>query len=146
MTDTPTGNRPYREQLLAEHGEDAFGDTLVIEVASDDPLGDLRADVDRMEAGADVPARISLQPETLRRLITPRRLELIEAMMDSPPESIKDLAARVDRSYPAVHEDVDLLADLGVVVFQREGRANRPVIPYDRIEYSGVISRNEAPA
>lgn len=146
MTDNTPGNRPFREQLLAEHGADAFGDTLVIEVASDDPIGDLRADVDRREAGGDVPARISLQPETLRRLITPRRLELIEAMMDDPPESIKDLAGRVDRSYPAVHEDVELLADLGVVVFRREGRANRPVVPYDRIEYSGVITRNEAPA
>lgn len=37
------------------------------------------------------------------------------------------------------------LDDVGVVVMQPEGRGKRPVIPYDRIEYLGVIAQAEPP-
>jgi predicted transcriptional regulator len=139
-------DRRDREADLEEFGERAFGDTLVIEVTGEEPLAELSEMVDRAEGGDTGPARLSLQPETLRQLLTPRRLELAEAIMAESPESIQALADRVDRSYPTVYEDLELLADVGVVVFRREGRANRPVIPYDRIEYSGVIVRDETPA
>lgn len=140
-------DRAYREELLEEFGEAPFGETLVIEVASDDPVDDLRTAVDRAEAGEDAgPARIELDADTLRRLLTPRRLELIQTVMAATPESISELADLVDRSYPVVHDDVELLADVGVVVMQREGRGKRPVIPYDRIEYRGVIARAETAA
>lgn len=138
-------DRTYREELLEEFGQAPFGETLVIEVASDDPVGDLRTTVDGVEAGEDAAvARIELGPDTLRRVLTPRRLELIRTIMETSPASINELADRVDRSYPVVYEDVELFADVGIVVMQRDGRGKRPVIPYDRIEYGGVIVRSEA--
>jgi predicted transcriptional regulator len=137
-------DRTYREELLEEFGEAPFGDTLVIEVASEDPVGDLPTTVDRAEAGGDAgPARIELDSDGLRRLLTPRRLELIQTILEESPESISELADLVDRSYPVVYDDVDMLANVGIVVMRREGRGKRPVIPYDRIEYSGVIARTE---
>lgn len=137
-------DRTYREELLEEFGETPFGETLVIDVANDDSVGDLRTSVDRAEAGEDVgPARIAIDPDGLRRLLTPRRLELIRTIMAESPGSISELADLADRSYPVVYDDVELLADIGVVVMQREGRGKRPVIPYDRIEYRGVIARTE---
>lgn len=137
-------DRVDREADLKEFGESAFADTLVIEVTDDEPLAELSdREVDDAAVG---PARISLQPETLRRLLTRRRLELVEQLLAEPAESIQDLADRVDRSYPSVHEDLELLADIGVVVFRRRGRAKQPIVPYDRIEYSGVIVRDETPA
>lgn len=145
MTDE-NPDRVGREEWLEEFGPAAFGDRLVITVTGDDPVDDLYQVADRAEAGEAVPARISLPPEELRRLLTSRRLELIETIMDHSPGSIRACADLVDRSYPSVHEDLELLADLGIVVFRREGRANRPVIPYDRIEYSGVISAREVSA
>lgn len=145
MTDR-NPDRADREATLEEFGEAAFGDTLVIEVTSEAPLTELSDMVDDAEAGHVGPARIALQPETLRRLLTPRRLELVETIMAESPESIQALADEVNRSYPSVHDDLELLADVGIVVFRRQGRANQPVIPYDRIEYSGVIVRDETPA
>jgi predicted transcriptional regulator len=140
-------DRTYREELLEEFGEAPFGDTLVIEVASEDPVGDLRTTVDRAEGGGDAgPARIELDSDGLRRLLTPRRLELIQTILEESPGSISELADLVDRSYPVVYDDVDLLANVGIVVMRREGRGKRPVIPYDRIEYSGVIARTETAA
>lgn len=143
MTDR-NPDRADREADLEEFGRSAFADTLVIEVTNDEPLAELAERND--EAETEGPARISLQPDTLRRLLTPRRLELVEQLLAEPVESIQDLADRVDRSYPSVHEDLELLADIGVIVFRRRGRANQPIVPYDRIEYSGVIVRDETPA
>lgn len=143
MTDA-NPDRTHREELLEEFGEASFGETLVIEVSSEDPVGDLRTTFERAAAGEDAgPARIELAPDTLRRLLTPRRLDLIHTVMEASPRSISELADLVDRSYPVVYDDIELLADVGVVVLQREGRGKRPVIPYDRIEYTGVIARTE---
>lgn len=144
MTDL-NPDRVEREVLLEEFGETPFGDTLVVDVTIDDPVGHLRTAVDRAEAGEVAgPARIELDPDTLRRLLTPRRLELVQTVMAESPGSISELADLVDRSYPVVHDDIEMLADVGIVVLRREGRANRPVVPYDRIEYRGVIASAEA--
>ncbi|MFB6360186.1 MAG: transcriptional regulator [Halobacteriales archaeon] len=138
-------DRTYREELLEEFGLAPFGETLVIEVASDDPVGDLRTSVDQAETGEEPgPARIELDSDRLRQLLTPRRIELVQTILETSPGSISELADLTDRSYPVVYDDVELLADVGIVVLQREGRGKRPVIPYDRIEYSGVIARADA--
>lgn len=53
--------------------------------------------------------------------------------MESPPESMRQLAERLDRPPSEVHGDVHLLADSGVFSIETAGRAKQPVVPYDRI-------------
>ena len=134
----------FREETYAEHGDRAFPDTLTITITSDDPIDSLREAAESAESDDHLPASISLRPDTLRQLLTPGRLELVEAVMDAPPESIRSLARRLDRNYSGVYDDLDLLADHGIIVFAREGRSKRPVVPYDRIEYQGVIGNSDA--
>lgn len=72
-------------------------------------------------------------PAQIQRLLTPKRLELLRSVMVDPPESIRALAARLDRNVSDVHEDVQLLVEYGVIRLEPAGRAKRPAIPFDEI-------------
>ena len=69
----------------------------------------------------------------IRQLLTDRRLELMRSIMTAPPDSITDLADRLGRNYSDVHSDVTVLVDHDIVYFDTDGRAKRPVIPYERV-------------
>ena len=85
-------------------------------------------------------------PDELGRLMTQRRIEVIEAIMTDEPDSIRDLAEVVDRGLREVHEDVHMLADRGIVELEDDGRAKKPRIPYDNIRIEMDLPRKPAPA
>jgi len=57
----------------------------------------------------------------------------MRSIMTAPPDSISDLAERLDRNYSEIHGDVEVLADHDIVYFDTDGRAKKPVIPYERV-------------
>jgi predicted transcriptional regulator len=71
----------------------------------------------------------------LRKILTDRRLELLQLLMaiDGAAESISALATDLDRDYSTVHDDVSLLDDYGLVFVVEEDGSKRPYLPYDRI-------------
>jgi len=69
----------------------------------------------------------------IRTLLTDRRLNVMRTIMTDGPESIQALADALDRNYADVHGDVQVLAEHHIVYFDTDGRAKRPVIPYDRV-------------
>lgn len=79
-------------------------------------------------------------PEQLREMLTPRRIELIESLMGEPAESITALARRLDRNYPEVHDDVMLLKESDIVRVEKDGGRSKVTVPYERVEYEGVIT------
>ena len=90
--------------------------------------------LERWEAGESVPHVVNFQdPSDLRGLLTDRRVELLRSVLRDPPASIRALADRVGRDVKSVHGDLDVLADYEVVYFQQDGRAKRPVVPYERV-------------
>jgi len=97
--------------------------------------------LERWEAGEEVPHVINFQnPSDLRALLTDRRVELLRSIMTERPESIRQLAERVDRDIKTVHDDLQVLSDYDIVHFEQAGRAKRPFVPYDSIEVSLEIS------
>jgi predicted transcriptional regulator len=82
-------------------------------------------------------------PDELGRLMTRRRMELIETVMTDPPDSIRDLAEKVDRGLREVHEDVHLLADKGIVELEEDGKAKKPRIPYDNVRIEVDLPRGK---
>ena len=97
--------------------------------------------LDRWEAGEEVPHVINFQnPSDLRALLTDRRVELLRSIMTERPDSIRQLAERLDRDVKTVHDDLQVLAEYDVVHFEQAGRAKRPFVPYDSIEVSLEIS------
>jgi predicted transcriptional regulator len=145
MTDVPDELQADRERERDQYGDDRFPRVLRITVTPDDETID--ASRERAREGESGPRVVSFGSHSqLRGLLTDKRIELIETIMADAPASISALARQVDRNYAEVHADVEQLADYRVVAFEREGQARRPYIPYDRIEYSGTITRQPAPA
>lgn len=106
---------------------------------------DARERLARWEAGESVPYVVNFQdPSDLRALLTDRRVELLRSVMADPPASIRALADRLDRDVKTVHEDLGVLAEYDVVQFDQDGRAKRPLVPYDTIEVSLEISAPDA--
>lgn len=79
-------------------------------------------------------------PERIQRLLTPRRLELLRSVMEDPPGSIRQLAERLERNVSDVHDDVTLLEEYGIMKLEQDGRAKRPIVPYDEIEIEVTLS------
>ncbi|GGN17904.1 HVO_A0114 family putative DNA-binding protein [Halarchaeum nitratireducens] len=72
----------------------------------------------------------------LSRLLSPKNLELLEAIANHHPESIREAAELVDRDYKQVHKNLSELADLGVIEFESDGDGHpkTPILAYDGIE------------
>jgi predicted transcriptional regulator len=60
--------------------------------------------------------------------------------------SIRELAEVLNRNPSEVHEDVHILEEYSIVVLRDEGRAKRPVVPYDDINIKVSLSRSHGGA
>ena len=72
--------------------------------------------------------------ETFGRVFRSTNLELLEAIVEHNPSSIRELARSVDRNPPEVLENVHELADYGLLELEADGQAKRPVVWYDEID------------
>ncbi|GAB7020054.1 HVO_A0114 family putative DNA-binding protein [Halostagnicola bangensis] len=79
--------------------------------------------------------------ETFGRVFRATNLELLEAIVEHQPESIRELARAVDRHPPEVLDNVNELADYGLVELEQEGRSKRPVVWYDEIDVDLPLTR-----
>lgn len=72
----------------------------------------------------------------LSRLLSPKNLELLEAIGNGEPASIREAAELVDRDYKQVHQNLTELADIGIIEFSGggPGRAKQPILAYDGLE------------
>ncbi|RBI58645.1 transcriptional regulator [halophilic archaeon] len=72
----------------------------------------------------------------LSRLLSPKNLELLEAIAEHAPESIRAAAELVDRDYKQVHRNLSELEDIGVITFEGggSGQAKKPTLAYDGLE------------
>ncbi|GGJ17850.1 hypothetical protein GCM10008995_29440 [Halobellus salinus] len=68
--------------------------------------------------------------------LTPLRLELIQAIAEHTPESMREAARLVDRDVSDVHSDLKQLEVLGILELEEggPGGAMQPIVPFDRIE------------
>ncbi len=76
-----------------------------------------------------------LERETAREVLTEERLRLIDAMDDHDDEisSKADLAEVVGRDVGAVHRDLDILFENGLVRYEKVGNRRIPRLAYEHI-------------
>jgi predicted transcriptional regulator len=130
MTDsTPPLHPKEREQLDA-------ASTLVVTVRTPE---DVAEGVETLEHGDDVdepPSITFASYDDMLDTLTPRVLDLVEAIRTGEPESINEAARVVDRDVKNVHEELSRLAHLGIVYFEEEGNRKRPVVWFDELVIS----------
>jgi len=116
-----------------------------IEIRSlDDGLGGFRRTWEALERGKKVDRQggtYFTSLEAARKILTPKRLELLRAIRQKSPRSIYRLARLVERDVKNVQGDVRALSELGLISLKRiRGASGRPVtIP--RVKYSEIEFR-----
>ncbi|WP_256289007.1 hypothetical protein [Halobellus inordinatus] len=131
MNDTTPPLHPMeREQLRAES-------TLVVTVKSSSKFHvDVTDGVEALERGdaADSTPTLSFTSyDDLMETLTPRVLDLIEAIRREEPTSINETARVVDRDVKNVHQELSRLAQLGIIFFEEDGQRKRPVVWFDEL-------------
>lgn len=82
-------------------------------------------------------ARITFAtPELLWKVLTAKRWQLLKAMCEAGPLSIREVARRVDRDVKAVHTDVTALLNAGVLDRVEDGRV---VFPFDSVKVEFLL-------
>ncbi|WP_256545615.1 HVO_A0114 family putative DNA-binding protein [Halobellus inordinatus] len=127
---TPPLHPMEREQLRAES-------TLVVTVKSSSEFHvDVTDGVEALERGdaADSTPTLSFTSyDDLMETLTPRVLDLIEAIRREEPTSINETARVVDRDVKNVHQELSRLAQLGIIFFEEDGQRKRPVVWFDEL-------------
>jgi len=131
MTDsTPPLHPLEREQLRTES-------TLVVTVKSTAAFHDDITDgIQALDTASSVnsPPTLSFRSyDELMETLTPRALDLIEAIRQEEPASINETARVVDRDVKNVHGELRRLAQLGIIFFESDGQKKRPVVWFDEL-------------
>ena len=142
-----TNTEPTHEEFTPDAEEVEYPSTLrITSLPSEQAQAAAVERAERWEQGEAVPHVVNFEDRSrLRELLTDRRMELLEAVMEQPPESIRDLASRLTRDVHDVHDDLHLLAEYEIVHFETDGRAKMPYVPYDtvRIEVEFGLPRGD---
>ena len=147
MSNEPTDTEPTHDEFTPDPSEVEYPSTLrITSLPTEQAQAAAVNRAEQWEQGEDVPHVVNFEDRTrLRQLLTDRRMELLEEVMERPPESIRALADRLDRDVHDVHDDLHLLAEYDIIHFKEDGRAKKPYVPYDtvRLEVEFGLPRDE---
>ena len=74
--------------------------------------------------------------EAMRKVLTPKRIELLHIIRDKKPHSVYELTQIVKRDLKNVQDDVALLARIGLLSLSRAKQARERVVP--RVDYNNI--------
>ncbi|WP_158057938.1 HVO_A0114 family putative DNA-binding protein [Halorussus halophilus] len=112
--------------------------TIRVEPASQF-FDDVEEDFRRLDEGDidDIEQKNTLSvpdEEALARVLSAKNVELLRTISTREPSSVRELARFVDRDIKNVSSALSELEALGVVEFEQDGRAKRPVVWYGEID------------
>jgi len=118
---------------------------------SDDELERALAAVDRGETPDPHFEVVYHDPADVHRVTRPKSLELLRAIVQHEPSSIRETARLVDRDVRQVHRNLTELENLHLLDLVEDGQAKRPVVWYDAIDIdlplaSPLVDSDEATA
>lgn len=71
--------------------------------------------------------------DTLRRILTDKRMELLHVIRQHHPRSVYELAKIVNRDLKNVNEELQILVELGIVSLEHVDEGRERVVP--RVEF-----------
>ncbi|AQU89255.1 transcriptional regulator (plasmid) [Komagataeibacter nataicola] len=79
--------------------------------------------------------------DLLWKVMTPKRMEIMEAMTSQGPMAIREVARRVNRDVKAVHTDIKSLISAGIINKTENGCIE---FPYDEIHVDFTLKGKKA--
>jgi len=136
MSNDPTDTEPTHDEFTPDPDEVEYPSTLrITSLPAEQAQAAAIERAEQWEDGEEVPHIVNFEDRArLRQLLTDRRMELLEAVMAHPPESIRALADHLDRDVHDVHDDLYLLAEYNIIHFEEDARAKKPYVPYDTVQ------------
>jgi predicted transcriptional regulator len=101
---------------------------------SDDELEDALAALDRGETPEPHLEVVYDDPADVHRVTRPKSLELLRAIVQHSPDSIRETARLVDRDVSQVHRNLTELEELHLVELVNDGQSKRPSVWYEAID------------
>jgi predicted transcriptional regulator len=103
------------------------------EEALEQPLRGIRS-MKEGDEPEDTPMVVVTTKEDLTRVTRDTTIDLINAIAEHEPGSIRETARLVDRSPIDVKKNLDELERIGLVRLEEEGGAKRPLVWYDKLD------------
>ena len=103
------------------------------EEALEQPLRGIRSMKEGDEPD-DTPMVVVTTKDDLTRVTRDTTIDLINAIAEHEPGSIRETARLVDRSPIDVKKNLDELERIGLVRLEEEGGAKRPLVWYDKLD------------
>jgi len=132
---------------------DAFDDfqtsnTLLVTVDSNEEFYEKGHEaIERLKRGEAIEEADSFSfpnVDLLFETFNSQTMGLLETIAEEEPDSIRETARLVDRDVKNVHQELTELERLGLVQFEQESRAKRPVFPYDEVMIRLPFDREDA--
>lgn len=82
---------------------------------------------------------LTLERESAGELLSPSRLELIDRLRQGSVESVRALAAELDRDKAGVSRDLKLLAEHDVIEYEDRGRSKVPALKHETVVVEPVV-------
>lgn len=80
-----------------------------------------------------------LDRETAQKVLTEKRLELLEEIQNQEAGSVRGLARSVDRDPSQVSRDLDLLFENGLIDFKEQGDRKIPLLRHEHVFVKPII-------
>lgn len=101
---------------------------------SDDDLEDALAALDQSDTPEPQFEVVYHDPADVHRVTRPKSLELLRAIVQHSPDSIRETARLVDRDVSQVHRNLTELEELHLVELVADGQSKRPAVWYEAID------------
>jgi predicted transcriptional regulator len=72
--------------------------------------------------------------EAMRKLLTPRRLELLHIIKEQRPDSIDELVQVVGRDAKNINDDLALLSNVGLLELRKTTKGRKRVVPHVTVD------------
>jgi predicted transcriptional regulator len=103
-------------------------------------LGDFVSTWGKLEAGEKVKKEEGIYFEsidTMRSILTNKRLLILKTIKKKNPKSIYELAKILERDIKNINQDLKLLSDVGLVTLEKMETDKKRVIPH--VDYSKIL-------
>lgn len=80
-----------------------------------------------------------LDLDAATRVLTDKRRELLERVEEGDVESVRGLAADLDRDKAAVSRDLDVLFEYDIVAYERDGARKIPVPKHETVLVKPIL-------